>query len=186
MVSLNATLLRCMGVSKIRCVEEEGKRLVCTCTHGTLVASDPATGCDSCFASQYMLNKQLHLASTQHAVGAAQASKATGALTLPKVLVMKDAGVDVSSFVSEELRSNLYSQEVRPHPRTGKEVGCGPDELPRNLVCASFPPFQGWVCRASSCAGKIEMSPRPSLTEAIGAQTTHAWPRFLYCQRSCP
>lgn len=26
---------------------------------------------------------------------------------------MKDAGVEVSSFISEELRANLYSQEVR-------------------------------------------------------------------------
>ena len=47
----------------------------------------------------------------------AQASKATGALTLQKLLDMKDAGVEVSSFVSEELRANLYLQEVQARPR---------------------------------------------------------------------
>lgn len=47
----------------------------------------------------------------------AQASKATGALTLQKLLDMKEAGVEVSSFVSEELRANLYSQEVQTRSR---------------------------------------------------------------------
>ena len=105
----------------------------------------PQVGATLALIHRFRLTSSLHWASAQHARGAAQASKATGALTLQKVLDMKDAGVDVSSFVSEELRSNLYSQEVRPHPRTGKEVGYGPDELPRNLVCAGFPPYQGSV-----------------------------------------
>lgn len=43
----------------------------------------------------------------------AQAAKATGALTLQKVLDMQEAGVEVESFVSEEMRMQMYSKEVR-------------------------------------------------------------------------
>ncbi|KAK9839292.1 hypothetical protein WJX81_005958 [Elliptochloris bilobata] len=72
----------------------------------------------------------------QHLISGLQASKATGALTLQKVLDMKDAGVEVSSFVSEELRANLYAQEL------AKVLGDGSgdfdaeryvNELPREL-----------------------------------------------------
>ena len=41
-----------------------------------------------------------------------QAAKASGSLTLQKVLDMKEAGVDVDSFVSEELRLQMYTKEV--------------------------------------------------------------------------
>lgn len=43
----------------------------------------------------------------------AQAAKATGALTLQKVLDMQEAGVEVESLVSEELRLQMYNKEVR-------------------------------------------------------------------------
>ena len=41
-----------------------------------------------------------------------EAKKATGQLTLKTVLDMKESGVDVDSFVSEELRLSLYAKEV--------------------------------------------------------------------------
>lgn len=41
-----------------------------------------------------------------------QAAKATGTLSLQKVLDMKDAGVEVESFVSEDMRLQLYTKEV--------------------------------------------------------------------------
>ena len=41
-----------------------------------------------------------------------QAAKATGSLTLQKVLDMKEAGVDVDGLVSEELRLQMYTKEV--------------------------------------------------------------------------
>ncbi len=43
----------------------------------------------------------------------AQAAKATGTLSLQKVLDMKDAGVEVESFVSEDMRLQMYTKEVR-------------------------------------------------------------------------
>ena len=58
-----------------------------------------------------------------HMCACAQASKATGALTLQKVLDMKEAGVEVSSFISEELRANLYSQEVPATAQAARGVG---------------------------------------------------------------
>ncbi|KAK9915263.1 hypothetical protein WJX75_006851 [Coccomyxa subellipsoidea] len=48
----------------------------------------------------------------QHLISGLQAAKATGALTLQKVLDMQEAGVEVESFVSEEMRMQMYSKEV--------------------------------------------------------------------------
>ena len=45
-----------------------------------------------------------------------EAKKATGQLTLKTVLDMKESGVDVDSFVSEELRLSLYAKEVISGP----------------------------------------------------------------------
>lgn len=44
-----------------------------------------------------------------------QAAKATGQLTLQKVLDMQEAGVEVESFVSEDMRLQMYTKEV-PNP----------------------------------------------------------------------
>ena len=43
---------------------------------------------------------------------AAQAAKASGSLTLERMLDMKEAGVDVDGLVSEELRLQMYTKEV--------------------------------------------------------------------------
>lgn len=48
----------------------------------------------------------------QRLLGGLEAAKNTGQLTLQKVLDMKESGVDVDSFISEELRLSLYSKEV--------------------------------------------------------------------------
>ena len=48
----------------------------------------------------------------QRLTGSLEAAKNTGQLTLQKVLDMKDSGVDVDSFISEELRLSLYAKEV--------------------------------------------------------------------------
>ena len=44
---------------------------------------------------------------------AVQAAKASGNLDLEKLLDMKEAGIDVESFVSEEMRLQMYQKEVR-------------------------------------------------------------------------
>ena len=43
---------------------------------------------------------------------ATQAAKASGSLTLERMLDMKEAGVDVDGLVSEELRLQMYTKEV--------------------------------------------------------------------------
>ncbi|KAK9829243.1 hypothetical protein WJX72_004725 [[Myrmecia] bisecta] len=45
-------------------------------------------------------------------IGTLAAQKATGALNLQKVLDMKEAGVDIDSFVSVEMRLTMYSKEI--------------------------------------------------------------------------
>lgn len=47
-----------------------------------------------------------------HAGQNMQAAKASGALDLEKLLDMKEAGIDVESFVSEEMRLQMYQKEV--------------------------------------------------------------------------
>ena len=44
---------------------------------------------------------------------AVQAAKASGNLDLEKLLDMKEAGIEVESFVSEEMRLQMYQKEVR-------------------------------------------------------------------------
>ena len=41
-----------------------------------------------------------------------QAAKASGNLDLEKLLDMKEAGIEVESFVSEEMRLQMYQKEV--------------------------------------------------------------------------
>jgi len=48
----------------------------------------------------------------QRLLGGLEAAKNTGQLTLQKILDMKESGVEVDSFVSEEMRLSLYTQEV--------------------------------------------------------------------------
>jgi hypothetical protein len=43
---------------------------------------------------------------------ASQAAKASGNLDLEKLLDMKEAGIEVESFVSEEMRLQMYQKEV--------------------------------------------------------------------------
>ncbi len=47
---------------------------------------------------------------------AVQAAKASGNLDLEKLMDMKDAGIEVESFVSEEMRLQMYQKEVLAHP----------------------------------------------------------------------
>ena len=46
-------------------------------------------------------------------LGAVQAAKASGNLDLEKLMDMKEAGIEVESFVSEEMRLQMYQKEVR-------------------------------------------------------------------------
>lgn len=41
-----------------------------------------------------------------------QAAKAQGKLDVAQVLELKDSGVDVASLLSEDVRMNLFQQEV--------------------------------------------------------------------------
>ena len=47
---------------------------------------------------------------------AVQAAKASGNLDLEKLMDMKDAGIEVESFVSEEMRLQMYQKEVWSQP----------------------------------------------------------------------
>ena len=51
----------------------------------------------------------------QRLIGGLEAAKNTGSLSLQKVLDMKESGVEIDSFISEEMRLNLYTKEVYPH-----------------------------------------------------------------------
>ena len=48
----------------------------------------------------------------QRLIGGLEAAKNTGSLSLQKVLDMKESGVEIDSFISEEMRLNLYTKEV--------------------------------------------------------------------------
>ena len=50
----------------------------------------------------------------QRLIGNLQAAKSQGVLTLEKVLDMADSGVDVDSFISADMRLQMFSKEVRP------------------------------------------------------------------------
>ena len=50
----------------------------------------------------------------QRLIGGLEAAKNTGSLSLQKVLDMKESGVEIDSFISEEMRLNLYTKEVCP------------------------------------------------------------------------
>lgn len=50
----------------------------------------------------------------QRLIGGLEAAKNTGSLSLQKVLDMKESGVEIDSFISEEMRLNLYTKEVYP------------------------------------------------------------------------
>ena len=52
----------------------------------------------------------------QRLIGNLQAAKSQGALTLEKVLDMADSGVDVDSFISADMRLQMFSKEVRLSP----------------------------------------------------------------------
>ena len=49
----------------------------------------------------------------QRLIGGLEAAKNTGSLSLQKVLDMKESGVEIDSFISEEMRLNLYTKEVQ-------------------------------------------------------------------------
>lgn len=49
----------------------------------------------------------------QRLIGNLQAAKSQGALTLEKVLDMADSGVDVDSFISADMRLQMFSKEVQ-------------------------------------------------------------------------
>ena len=48
----------------------------------------------------------------QRLIGGLEAAKNTGSLSLQKVLDMKESGVEIESFISEEMRLNLFTKEV--------------------------------------------------------------------------
>lgn len=52
----------------------------------------------------------------QRLIGGLEAAKNTGSLSLQKVLDMKESGVEIDSFISEEMRLNLYTKEVNRCP----------------------------------------------------------------------
>jgi len=49
----------------------------------------------------------------QRLIGSLQAAKSAGALTLERLRDMAESGVDIESFVSEDMRVQLYTKEVR-------------------------------------------------------------------------
>ena len=62
--------------------------------------------------SQQQAEKIIKGVQNQRLIGGLEAAKSMGALTLQKVLDMKESGVEVDSFISEEMRLSLFSKEV--------------------------------------------------------------------------
>ncbi len=62
--------------------------------------------------SQEQAEKIIKGVQNQRLLGGLEAAKNTGQLTLQKILDMKESGVEVDSFVSEEMRLSLYTSEV--------------------------------------------------------------------------
>ena len=67
----------------------------------------------------------------QRLIGGLEAAKNTGSLSLQKVLDMKEAGVEIDSFISEEMRLNLYTKEVNSQAYIMSVYKCV-------CVCVSF------------------------------------------------
>ena len=49
----------------------------------------------------------------QRMIGSLQAAKSSGQLTLARLLEMRESGIDIESFVSEDMRLQMFSKEVR-------------------------------------------------------------------------
>ena len=49
----------------------------------------------------------------QRMIGSLQAAKSAGQLTLSRLLDMRESGIDIESFVSEDMRLQMFSKEVR-------------------------------------------------------------------------
>ena len=75
-----------------------------------------------------------------------QAAKASGSLTLERMMDMKEAGVDVDSLVSEELRLQMYTKEVgAPAPP------CTALPSPAALWKPLGQPLNALACRCIPC-----------------------------------
>jgi hypothetical protein len=48
----------------------------------------------------------------QRMIGSLQAAKSAGQLTLSRLLDMRESGIDIESFVSEDMRLQMFSKEV--------------------------------------------------------------------------
>ena len=72
----------------------------------------------------------------QRMIGSLQAAKSQGQLTLSRLLDMREGGIDIESFVSEDMRLQLFSKEVRPPPPCRRPWLLRPaDELRANNLC---------------------------------------------------
>lgn len=71
----------------------------------------------------------------QRLIGGLEAAKNTGSLSLQKVLDMKESGVEIDSFISEEMRLNLYTKEVNCCPTLCCGVSVAADALLPCLCC---------------------------------------------------
>jgi hypothetical protein len=60
----------------------------------------------------------------QRMIGSLQAAKSAGQLTLSRLLDMRESGIDIESFVSEDMRLQMFSKEVRcPRHRVQQPSG---------------------------------------------------------------
>jgi hypothetical protein len=72
----------------------------------------------------------------QRMIGSLQAAKSAGQLTLARLLDMRESGIDIESFVNEDMRLQMWSKEVRrPAPRAANCALC--------LVCSRRHRVQG-------------------------------------------
>ena len=72
----------------------------------------------------------------QRMIGSLQQAKSAGQLTLGRLLDMRESGIDIESFVNEDMRLQMWSKEVRrPAPSAANRASC--------LICSRRHRVQG-------------------------------------------
>jgi hypothetical protein len=72
----------------------------------------------------------------QRMIGSLQQAKSAGQLTLARLLDMRESGIDIESFVNEDMRLQMWSKEVRrPAPCAANRAFC--------LTCSRRHSLQG-------------------------------------------
>lgn len=104
----------------------------------------------------------------QRLIGNLQVAKSQGALTLEKVLDMADSGVDVDSFISADMRLQMFSKEVCP--RTGHRVIRGLQNGIKRFKTIVKPKMSSSPKRIRACPAAGSEGPPPFLDTSLKQQ----------------